>query len=97
MSERIVIFSDLDGTLLDHDTYSHEAANEAIEIVRENNVTVVQGDDPALAPFLAPARAERLGWPMAMSWAGARKGVCCSGSVLRVSTAGQYCSLRLQS
>lgn len=41
MSERIVIFSDLDGTLLDHDTYSHEAANEAIEIVRENDIPLV--------------------------------------------------------
>lgn len=41
MSERIVIFTDLDGTLLDHDTYSFDAALPALGLVRELGVPLV--------------------------------------------------------
>ena len=36
-----VIFTDLDGTLLDHDSYSHQAAGPALEALRANKVPVV--------------------------------------------------------
>jgi|WetSurMetagenome_2_1015567.scaffolds.fasta_scaffold65013_2 mannosyl-3-phosphoglycerate phosphatase len=36
-----VVFSDLDGTLLDHDTYSFEPAAEAIGLLRERGIPIV--------------------------------------------------------
>ncbi|MCH6574886.1 MAG: HAD hydrolase family protein, partial [Bacteroidetes bacterium] len=38
---KVVIFSDLDGTLLDHDTYSFQAASEAIELIKSKNIPLV--------------------------------------------------------
>ncbi len=38
---RKVIFSDLDGTLLDHDTYSYAEAEEALALVRKKGVPLV--------------------------------------------------------
>jgi mannosyl-3-phosphoglycerate phosphatase len=35
------VFSDLDGTLLDHNTYSHAAAQEGIDLLRERSVPLV--------------------------------------------------------
>ena len=37
----LIIFSDLDGTLLDHETYSFEAARPALEALREANVPLI--------------------------------------------------------
>lgn len=38
---KIVIFSDLDGTLLDHETYSHEAALPALARVRQLQIPLI--------------------------------------------------------
>jgi mannosyl-3-phosphoglycerate phosphatase len=38
---RYVVFSDLDGTLLDHDSYSHEAAGPALEELRRRWIPLV--------------------------------------------------------
>lgn len=37
----ILIFTDLDGTLLDHETYSYEAAQSAITVLRERNAHII--------------------------------------------------------
>ncbi|WP_188020327.1 HAD-IIB family hydrolase [Deferribacter autotrophicus] len=38
---KIVIFSDLDGTLLDHNTYSYDAAKEALSIIKKKNIPLI--------------------------------------------------------
>jgi mannosyl-3-phosphoglycerate phosphatase len=38
---RKVIFTDLDGTLLDHDTYSYAEAREALALVKEKSIPLV--------------------------------------------------------
>jgi mannosyl-3-phosphoglycerate phosphatase len=38
---KYIIFTDLDGTLLDHDTYSFEKAKEALLLTKENKVPVI--------------------------------------------------------
>ena len=38
---KLVLFSDLDGTLLDAQTYSFEAAREALEVLHERDVPLV--------------------------------------------------------
>jgi len=38
---KVVIFSDLDGTLLDHDTYSFQAASETIELLHSKDIPLV--------------------------------------------------------
>ena len=38
---RIVVFSDLDGTLLDHRTYSFEAAKPALRLLKDSNIPLV--------------------------------------------------------
>lgn len=41
MKETTIIFTDLDGTLLEHMTYSFEAASPALDLVRERGVPLV--------------------------------------------------------
>ena len=38
---RLVVFTDLDGTLLDHETYSYAAAAEALDLLAEQNIPLV--------------------------------------------------------
>lgn len=38
---KYIIFTDLDGTLLDHDTYSFEKAKEALLLTKENKIPVI--------------------------------------------------------
>jgi predicted mannosyl-3-phosphoglycerate phosphatase (HAD superfamily) len=38
---QIVVFTDLDGSLLDHDTYSFENARPALERIREQRIPLV--------------------------------------------------------
>lgn len=40
-NEKIIIFTDLDGTLLDHRTYSYSEAEEALKIIREKKVPLI--------------------------------------------------------
>ena len=41
MASRLVIFSDLDGTLLDHESYSFDAARPALDRLRRDDVPLV--------------------------------------------------------
>ncbi|MEQ8480957.1 MAG: HAD-IIB family hydrolase [Hoeflea sp.] len=58
---RLIVFSDLDGTLLDHETYSHAAAAEALAGLRETGVPLILASSKTAAE-IAPLRAE-LGFP----------------------------------
>ena len=40
-SSQIIIFTDLDGTLLDHETYSWDAANPALDLIHEHNIPLI--------------------------------------------------------
>jgi mannosyl-3-phosphoglycerate phosphatase len=40
-NKKLIIFSDLDGTLLDHNTYSFDAATEALKRIRERGIPLV--------------------------------------------------------
>ncbi len=52
-----IVFTDLDGTLLDHDSYSHAAALPAIEGLKARGVPVVLASSKTAAE-IAPLRAE---------------------------------------
>ena len=41
MTNPIVIFTDLDGTLLDHDNYSYAAAEPCLNYIREHNIPLI--------------------------------------------------------
>ena len=41
MSVFIIVFSDLDGTLLDHNNYSYTAAKPCLDYIRENNIPLI--------------------------------------------------------
>ena len=41
MARRLVVFSDLDGTLLDHDTYDWRPAQKALDALRERDIPLV--------------------------------------------------------
>lgn len=41
MTEQVLIFSDLDGTLLDHDTYSHAAADDLLIKLKSVGIPVI--------------------------------------------------------
>jgi mannosyl-3-phosphoglycerate phosphatase len=48
----LVIFTDLDGSLLDHNTYSHEAANDAMRIIEERKIPLIFNTSKTLAELL---------------------------------------------
>lgn len=41
MPENYLVYTDLDGTLLDHDTYSFQPAREAIGLIQEKNIPLI--------------------------------------------------------
>ncbi len=41
MNVKIIIFTDLDGTLLDHRTYSYSEAEEALKLLKERNIPLI--------------------------------------------------------
>jgi len=47
--EKFIIFSDLDGTLLDHNTYSYGAAKPALELVALNEIPLILTSSKSLA------------------------------------------------
>jgi mannosyl-3-phosphoglycerate phosphatase len=55
--DRLVVFTDLDGTLLDHRTYSHAAAGEALAALKSRGVPLVLASSKT-ASEIAPLRAE---------------------------------------
>jgi mannosyl-3-phosphoglycerate phosphatase len=54
---RLIVFSDLDGTLLDHETYSHAAAAEALAKLREHKAPLILASSKTAAE-IAPLRDE---------------------------------------
>ena len=36
-----IIFTDMDGTLVDHDTYSYDAAKPALELIKAKNIPLI--------------------------------------------------------
>ena len=53
----LIVFTDLDGTLLDHGTYSHAAASPALQRLRERGIPVILASSKTAAE-IAPLRAE---------------------------------------
>ena len=53
----MIVFSDLDGTLLDHETYSFSAARPALELLRLRAIPLVLASSKTAAE-IAPLRAE---------------------------------------
>ncbi len=52
MTDRFLVFTDLDGTLLDHHTYSFEPAAPAIERLRRNDVPLILTSSKTMAEIL---------------------------------------------
>ncbi|MCW8108138.1 HAD-IIB family hydrolase [Alteromonas ponticola] len=52
MQLKTVIFTDMDGTLLDHDTYSFEAAKPALEKLAERKIPVIPTTSKTFAELL---------------------------------------------
>ncbi|MGB7296962.1 MAG: HAD-IIB family hydrolase, partial [Candidatus Aminicenantales bacterium] len=57
MSDRILVFSDLDGTLLDHGSYSFEPARPALRLLREKRIPLIICSSKTRAE-IEPIRAE---------------------------------------
>jgi len=57
MKDRILVFSDLDGTLLDHQSYSFEAARPALLLLQEKGIPLVLCSSKTRAE-IEPIRAE---------------------------------------
>ncbi|EDQ34746.1 HAD-superfamily hydrolase, subfamily IIB/mannosyl-3-phosphoglycerate phosphatase family [Hoeflea phototrophica DFL-43] len=55
--DRLIVFTDLDGTLLDHETYSHAAAGAALAALKSHGVPLVLASSKT-ASEIAPLRAE---------------------------------------
>lgn len=54
---KLLVFTDLDGTLLDHETYSYEAALPAIATLKRNDIGLILASSKTAAE-IAPLRAE---------------------------------------
>ncbi len=54
---RIIVFTDLDGTLLDHDTYSYADANDALALLHAHNIPLILASSKTAAE-IRPLRAE---------------------------------------
>jgi mannosyl-3-phosphoglycerate phosphatase len=61
MPRPLIVFSDLDGTLLDHETYSFAAAEPALAMLRSRGVPLILASSKTAAE-IAPLR-ERTGFP----------------------------------
>lgn len=57
MFDNFIVFTDLDGTLLDHDTYSYQPAQEALEKLRATNTPLILASSKT-ASELIPLRSE---------------------------------------
>lgn len=51
-----IVFTDLDGTLLDHDNYSYHAADEALALLRERQIPLILASSKTAAE-ISPLRA----------------------------------------
>lgn len=52
VTDRFVVFTDLDGTLLDHHTYSYAPAKPALERLRRNDVPLILSSSKTMAEIL---------------------------------------------
>lgn len=59
----IVIMTDLDGSLLDHHSYSHEAASPALEFLRENNIPIIFNSSKTASEIIEIQNNMGLDWP----------------------------------
>lgn len=48
----LLVFTDLDGTLLDHDTYSHAAAQHALDLLAQHNIALIINTSKTAAEVL---------------------------------------------
>ena len=53
----ILVFSDIDGTLIDHDTYSYSAAEECLELLRRHHIPLILASSKTSAEII-PLRRE---------------------------------------
>ena len=53
----IIVFSDLDGTLIDHDTYSYDAARECLAVLRRRRIPLILASSKTAAEII-PLRRE---------------------------------------
>ncbi|WP_373235496.1 HAD-IIB family hydrolase [Cohaesibacter celericrescens] len=54
---RLIVFTDLDGSLLDHNSYSYDAAKPALDLLRNRDVPLILASSKTAAE-IAPLRAE---------------------------------------
>ncbi|MBP1849735.1 HAD-IIB family hydrolase [Rhizobium halophytocola] len=59
-----VVFSDLDGTLLDHETYSFDAARPALDRLKRDGIPLVLASSKTEAEMRPIAQAIGIAWPM---------------------------------
>jgi mannosyl-3-phosphoglycerate phosphatase len=50
--EKVIIFSDLDGTLLDHNSYSYEPAKPALQLIASNEIPLILTSSKTLAEIV---------------------------------------------
>lgn len=50
---QLIIFTDLDGTLIDHETYSHAAAQPALDVMRRNHVPLIMASSKTAVEIAA--------------------------------------------
>ncbi len=54
-TSNLIVFTDLDGTLLDHETYSHAAADEALALLKSRKIPLILASSKTAAE-IAPLR-----------------------------------------
>lgn len=59
-----LVFTDLDGTLLDHDSYSFEAARPALDLLASRGIPVILASSKTEAEMRPIAEAIGIGYPM---------------------------------
>ena len=62
--QRLIVFSDLDGTLLDHDTYEWSAAQPALEQLTFNNIPLILVSSKTFAELDGYRQQMRLEFPV---------------------------------
>lgn len=88
----IVVFSDIDGTLIDHDTYSYAAAQECLAVLRRHDIPLILASSKTSAEII-PLRRE-------LGFAGS-PAICENGAGLIDGGSGDgapdgdYCRLRI--
>lgn len=69
--EKLIIFSDLDGTLLDHNTYSYEPAKPALELIALNEIPLILTSSKSMAEIVEIQQALGMSHPFIVENGGA--------------------------